>query len=71
MEPLEILQITVEKWILVVPLDLKCQRPGNRLPDVIDLVADGLALLAIYDGLYDELVLRPSRPVECVAEPHR
>jgi hypothetical protein len=45
MQALEVLQIAIEKWIFVVPLDLKGNRSRLERPDVIDLVRLCFSLL--------------------------
>ena len=67
-QALEALQVAVEERVLVVPLDLERERAAGRAADMVDLVADGGAGLAVDDGLGLEVVLAPSRRAQRPAQ---
>ena len=71
MQPLEILQIPVEKRVLVVPLDLERQHPARPAPHMIDLVGDRLLDRAVHGQLQLELVLEPALFGQRPAQPLR
>ena len=50
-EALVVFQISVEEWILVVPLDFQGNEPICECAHVVDLVTDRLTLLPV-DGLF-------------------
>ena len=70
MQPLKVLQVAVEKWILVVPLDLKSNRfvtlevSGERLY-VVDFVGDGFLFNSVDDFLDFEVFFPPPKVVQC------
>jgi hypothetical protein len=59
MQSFEVLQITIEKWVFVIPLYFECNRTGVEFSDVVYLVRDRLAFFAINDLLNDEFRLGP------------
>ncbi len=66
MQPLKILQVTIEEWILVIPFYFKGKLEPPEFLDVIDLVRNRLPLNAVYNfaNFKDKFV--PSGSVEGV-----
>ncbi len=60
MKSFEILQVTVKKWVFVVPFDLKGERVTVKSLDMINLVRGGLPWGAVNSLSYDEHMLLPT-----------
>ncbi len=61
MKALKIFQVTIKKWIFIVPFDLKCDsQPILKCADVIHFMGLTLARNAVYPALNDEVSLDPS-----------
>jgi hypothetical protein len=70
-QPLEVLLVAVEERILVVPLDLKRDRAGRELADVIDLVTLTFQRPFVDDALNGKVVLAPSLLTQSAPKPLR
>jgi hypothetical protein len=68
MQALEILQIAIEKWVLVIPLDLKRNCSSLERSDVVDFVRLRFSLNPVDDPLDNEDVLLPAMLGESVAK---
>src|SRR5262249_519699 len=69
MQPFEILQVAIEEWVFVVPLDFQRHESRIEFADVIYLMRDGFPLFAI-DGLpNDKFCLRPLAAGQVLAKP--
>lgn len=68
MQAFEIFKITVEKWVLVVPLNFKRDESILELPDVVNFVGLSFLFHAVYCPLDHEVVLAPASRSQCVAQ---
>ena len=67
----EVLQITIEERVLVVPLDLKSDRASGEWADVVHFMTLALQRPPVDNALDDEVVLAPPLLPERAAQPLR
>jgi hypothetical protein len=67
-EPLEVLKITIKKWVLVIPSYLHRELAVANGPDVINLMADRFSLYTIDELLYFKTVPSPAEMSELASQ---